>query len=51
MQQPIAAQPGLLTALVPLVATSITVLLAVAALPSLVQQANLRAPRARPWRR
>ena len=33
MQQPSAAQPRLLTALVPLVATTITVLLAVAALP------------------
>jgi hypothetical protein len=42
MQQPSAAQPGPLTALVPLVATTITVLLAVAALPSLVQQAKLR---------
>ena len=42
MQQPSAAQPGLLTALVPLVATTITVLLAVAALPSLVLQAKLR---------
>ena len=35
MQQPSAAQPRLLTALVPLVATTITVLLAVAALPGL----------------
>ena len=42
MQQPSAAQPRLLIALVPLVATTITVLLAVAALPSLVQQAKLR---------
>ena len=42
MQQLSAAQPGPLTALVPLAATTITLLLAVAALPSLLQKAKLR---------
>ena len=42
MNQPAASDPALLLAMVPLVATTITVLLAVAALPSLLLQPNPR---------
>lgn len=42
MNQPAASDPALLLGVVPLVATTITVLLAVAALPSLLLQPNPR---------